>query len=121
MTGRLAAGLLRVVRDEPVLLLGAGSATGTVLAFLGIDKAVLGMLGALLSALLLLARGVVTPVGKVEAVATSAAATAVSALDEGTIGAVGDITETAADAITSAVTGTLATVGIKPRRRRARR
>lgn len=105
----LAAGLLRVVRDEPMLLLGTGSAAGTVLAFLGVDKAVLGMLGALLSALLLLARGVVTPVGKVAettaAAAREAAVTTAEALTEDTVGAEGALTKTGETIVSLAAGG----------------
>jgi hypothetical protein len=123
---RLLGGLTRVVLDEPVRILSVATAVGALLAFLGVDSVLLGLIGAILAALLELARRVVTPVGTaadalVQA-AVQAAELAVLDLDESDAGAVGEITVNGRAAVETAVADAAATVldatGLNPKGRK---
>lgn len=115
--------LLAVLKGEPALLAGVGTAVGPVLGLLGVPKATVIVLGALAAAVwAVVVRMLVMPVGKVagavQDAALGAASTAVAGLGPETVGEVGELTDTAkstiASAVNTATTGVLAGVNVAP-------
>lgn len=115
--------LLAVLKGEPALLAGVGTAVGPVLGLFGVPKATVIVLGALAAAVwAVVVRMLVMPVGKVagavQDAALGAASTAVAGLGPETVGEVGELTDTAkatiASAVNTATTGVLAGVNVAP-------
>jgi hypothetical protein len=115
--------LLAVLKGEPALLAGVGTAVGPVLGLFGVPKATVIVLGALAAAVwAIVVRMLVMPVGKVagavQDAALGAASTAVAGLGPVTVGEVGELTDVAkstiASAVNTATTGVLAGINIAP-------
>lgn len=111
----------RLLKVEPVSLVGLGAAVETLLVLLGADKALLAAIGAVLVAAAAVARQLVAPiphvVEMVKVAATESANATAESLGEETVGAVGRTTDAGLDVASRvaelAANGVLKDAGVK--------
>lgn len=102
----MGALVTKLLKGEPVALGGAITATMTLLVALGVSEALCAAIGAAAVAWLVVVRSMVTPITSAvqttRKAASDAAAQVASRLDDETAGQVGDITDHAAQLVTTA-------------------
>lgn len=115
--------ILGILKNEPAALVGLGSAIETLLILLGVDKALLAAIAAVLTAGMIVVRLLVTPTvqvaSTVHAATSIAAAATAAALSPETVGAVGEVKDEVvaqvSDIAKSAATSALSDLGIGKR------